>query len=141
MRRFKRFLELPKRMEWLLIESAFLLFIAIVAVPVLPFSTLQAWVTRKSRLKPKKDFSSEEIGWALSTASRLLPRSTCLAEALALQVLLRRSGYDPVIRVGIQKEDGELSAHAWVESEGQVVAAGHDRLEEYSEMSVFFAHK
>lgn len=135
---FKRFIRLPGKSKWLLIESIVLLALARVAVAMAPFSTLQSWVTRTTKLKTRRNFSREEIGWAVSRASRFVPRSTCLAEALATQVLLSRAGYASMIRVGIRKrEDAEFTAHAWVESEGKVIAGGKEDVDKYEPMSVF----
>ncbi|NET54236.1 MAG: lasso peptide biosynthesis B2 protein, partial [Merismopedia sp. SIO2A8] len=46
----------------------------------------------------------------------------CLARALTTQVFMSRQGYSPQLRIGVAKgEGGQLEAHAWVESQGQVV--------------------
>jgi hypothetical protein len=41
--------------------------------------------------------------------------------------LLARRGYLADLRIGVIKADsGQLEAHAWVESEGQVIIGGSD---------------
>jgi len=51
---------------------------------------------------------------------------------------MRWHGYAPVIRVGVCKRDGgEFAAHAWVESEGMIIAGGSESLEKYDEILVF----
>ncbi|MEO8198815.1 MAG: lasso peptide biosynthesis B2 protein [Thermoanaerobaculia bacterium] len=50
-------------------------------------------------------------------AHHLLPM-TCLPRALALQRMLRRRGYSAVVRIGVRKVAGGVSAHAWVEVGG-----------------------
>lgn len=46
-------------------------------------------------------------------------RTTCLRRSLLLWWLLRRDGIETVIRVGVNREDGTLHAHAWVEHRGE----------------------
>jgi hypothetical protein len=138
MKRLKRFAGLPAKEKRLLVDAVLIVLAASVAVAAMPFSLLQSWASRKSRLKVRENFSQTQIGWAVSAAIRYLPWSTCLGEALAMQVLLRQSGYHPVIRVGVRKtDDGEFTAHAWVENEGKIVAGDTGSLTEYAQMSVF----
>jgi len=57
--------------------------------------------------------------------SRLVPRCTCLVQALVAEQLLTELGYECVVRLGAAKTaSGELSAHAWVECEGKVLVGG-----------------
>lgn len=56
-----------------------------------------------------------------------MPRSTCLARALAAERLLRAQGCDSTIVIGVAESGAlgdaapPLDAHAWVESAGLVV--------------------
>jgi hypothetical protein len=85
-----------------------------------------------------KSFLESQISWAIGAAGRVVPGSTCLAEALAAQAIMRRYGYYPVIRVGVRKsKDGDFDAHAWVESGKKIVAGGSENLANYDEISVF----
>lgn len=138
MRRLARFFRLSWQEQRLLLESVFFIVLATLAVGLLPFSKLQRWSSRRpSGAKMKSDLESQ-ISWAIGSAGRLVPASTCLAQALAAQVIMRRHGYDPVIRVGVCKgKTGEFGAHAWVESGGKVVAGGSESLEKYDEILVF----
>jgi hypothetical protein len=63
----------------------------------------------------------ERIAWAVGVAGRYVPFSTCLAEAFAGHVLLRRNGWPSVIRIGVSRNATEgFRAHAWVECGGTV---------------------
>jgi hypothetical protein len=67
--------------------------------------------------------------WSIRRASRLVPRATCLTQALALQVLLGRRGYASEIRVGVRRdEEGQFAAHAWLVGADRVLIGGdaHD---------------
>jgi len=58
----------------------------------------------------------------MAHAQRVIPRSTCLPQALAAESLLTRGGLPAVLQIGIMKTaDGKLAAHAWVESDGRIV--------------------
>jgi hypothetical protein len=74
--------------------------------------------------------------WAVETAARHMPlANTCLTQALAAQVLLARRGYPALLRIGVVKGDKDnLQAHAWVESEGEVVIGGYE-LERYAHLA------
>jgi hypothetical protein len=69
-------------------------------------------------------FSAEKVAWAVELVSRYVP-ATCLSRALAAQVLLARRGYPVLLHFGAVKEGERFLAHAWLESEGQVVIGGH----------------
>ena len=60
---------------------------------------------------------------------------TCLPQALAAQVLLERCGYPARLRVGVVKGgEGQLEAHAWVESQGRIIVGGAE-VERYIPLS------
>jgi hypothetical protein len=52
-------------------------------------------------------------------AARHLGSMTCLPRSLALQRLLGEQGITTEIKIGVHKEGGTLSAHAWLESGGE----------------------
>jgi hypothetical protein len=55
-----------------------------------------------------------------------------LAQALATQVLLERRGYPTQLRIGFTSyKGGQMSAHAWVESQGRVAIGGAGNMARY----------
>ena len=46
---------------------------------------------------------------------------TCLRQALVLQRMLRASGADAHLRIGVRKDAGALEAHAGVECDGRAM--------------------
>jgi hypothetical protein len=44
---------------------------------------------------------------------------TCLRRALTLQKLLAQRHVATELKIGVQKENGQFSAHAWLEYQGQ----------------------
>jgi hypothetical protein len=67
----------------------------------------------------------ERIVWAVGAAGRLVPRTTCLARALAAQALLARRGHASELRLGVAGGAGRVfEAHAWLERDGRVLIGG-----------------
>lgn len=72
---------------------------------------------------PARDIA--RVSWAVTLASRFVPKATCLTQALAGQYLLAREGYPSTIRVGAGKsETGAFLAHAWLLCGPTVVLGG-----------------
>lgn len=47
-------------------------------------------------------------------------RHTCLRRAATLAALLRRSGWDAAVAIGVRRSaEGAIEAHAWVERDGE----------------------
>ncbi len=99
----------------------------------LPFRHVRALVTfagRPSR-PPGSGPSIERVAAAVTIVSRYVPRATCLTQALAAELLLRRAGYPVYLRLGAARgPDERFEAHAWVECDGRVVIGG--AIERYS---------
>ena len=90
-----------------------------------------AWLARAGppyRAAPESD----RIGWAVRVWAHSLPGAgTCLANALAAEAMLASYGHGPELRIGVTKDDGALSAHAWVERDGEVVIGDLEDLGRY----------
>jgi hypothetical protein len=76
-----------------------------------------------------------KIIWAVAVASRYVPVATCLTQALAGQVLLKQHCAPALLRIGVMKNQrGALQAHAWIESQGQVVIGNVPDLALFTEL-------
>jgi len=128
MRYLHKFLGLSSAERLLLIKAALLLGGLRLGLKLLPFRLLRRFVESLSRPTAwppaTKRFSTARIVWAVELASRYVP-ATCLSRALSAQVLLARRGYPVLLHFGAVKEGDRFLAHAWLESEGQVVIGGH----------------
>jgi hypothetical protein len=71
--------------------------------------------------------------WATEAAVRhhLYPMR-CLPKALCLRWLLGRHGIAAELRIGVARQGGELSAHAWVERQGHPVGEAPGLEERFS---------
>lgn len=75
------------------------------------------------------------VSWAIQRASRLVPGSACLAQAIAGQTMLALRGKSSHVAVGVKRlDDGTFSAHAWLVA-GPMVILGGPLDESYALMS------
>jgi Transglutaminase-like superfamily len=98
-----------------------------VALSTLPFRWVRSIGERTARPRrgPRGRRGRDDLSWAVAAASRRVPRATCLTQALALQTLLAREGYESDLHIGVARSgDGGLEAHAWLESDGRIVIGG-----------------
>jgi hypothetical protein len=126
MDRIRRLWRLPPRDRALLFRATVLLAATRLGLWVLPLRVLRGLLVRVGRtsqpLRRGRTTPRHLIVWALSVASRFVPRATCLPRALATEALFLQSGYRAELRIGVSKTGGgRLVAHAWVESDGQIV--------------------
>jgi hypothetical protein len=74
------------------------------------------------------------VGRAVHRVARVIPRATCLTQALATLWMLAGRGYTGTLRVGVKPgSDGGLLAHAWVEHGTRIIIGG-DGVDEYAVM-------
>ena len=125
------------RDDWrLVVEASILSAFVYVGVRTLSFGSLRRALKACSRRGTRESRDDvARIAWAVQAASRRIPGGrTCLVEALAADVMLRRRGYEPVLHLGIRKQGHPaqpLNGHAWVVCENQIVVGGVGDLVEY----------
>jgi hypothetical protein len=118
-----RFVRLPPRRRLLVLRAAVAVTGFRLGLAVLPFGRVRTLAARRGPAR-KPRASVQDLAWSVTAAGRVL-RSTCLADALALQYLLVREGYPAGLRIGVAKTPaGDLEAHAWLESGGRVLIGG-----------------
>lgn len=110
-----------------------------VALPAVALTRLALWVLPSSTLvRAARRLESGTVArrprvavhdatWAIAAASRLVPRASCLTQALAGLLLLRRNGHDAQLCIGAGRDRrGEFRAHAWLEQGGRIILGGGD---------------
>jgi hypothetical protein len=134
MRKLKIFLSLPLAEKGLLLEALVLLALARLAVRLLPFrwvARVLGSTTRRTAVQedPKKDLLIRRIGALVrNTASNVLWTSKCLDQALAAKIMLARRGIAATVYFGVNfDEQGQLAAHAWLQSGTLYVTGGANR--------------
>jgi len=120
----------------LLAEAIQLRVIVWLGLHVFRFNALRAYLQRR----PVSDHQRiDRVAWAVNAVSRRWPGTTCLAEALVVEAMLRRHRHAPVLKIGVNYPQLErkrsLEAHAWVECEGVVVAGEVPELADYAVLS------
>jgi Transglutaminase-like superfamily len=135
MNRLLKFFSLTGGERLLLVKAVFLLAVIRVGLKLLPFQQLRALLAKiaqpRAKLQAVDEAFVNKVAWAVTVASPYL-RAVCLPQALATQVLLARRGYPTQLRIGFTRSKGEqMSAHAWVESQGQVVIGGAGNMARY----------
>ena len=97
---------------------------------VLPYrllNTVSEWSAYRSR-SDYEVWDAQELGLRIgrdvARAAWLVPRATCLVQALAAQWLITRTGTSAALRFGVAKAAKGVEAHVWLESGGHVVLGG-----------------
>jgi hypothetical protein len=126
MRLLTKYAALPRDRRSLLWRVLPLVFLLRVAVTVLPIRMVLRAVNRYAAPRDSgygTGMRPDDIAWAVNVVGgRMLRHNPCLPQSLAGLLLFRRSGHPASLHIGVVKEaPGALKAHAWLESEGQVV--------------------
>lgn len=123
-----RFWQLTWQERWLLLQAFVLLPVTAVLLKLMNFQRVHSLLSHCSPMvvKNQGDDTLEQASVTArlvqAAASRIpfkLP--SCLVRSTTLWYLLRRQGIGAEIRIGVNKEDGVFSAHAWVEIDGIVL--------------------
>ena len=119
--RFRKFVRLPAHDRALLTRTIVTLGVARLATWMLPFAFGRRLLVGKRRAVTPT-VTRDRIRWAMTHAERVIPKATCLPQALAAEALLTRGGLSADLQIGVMKTaTGKLTAHAWVESDGRIV--------------------
>lgn len=111
--------------DWLLLARSWLLVLRVdFKLRCEPFASVQAWARQRPERAqpPDPDVAQAHIQRArrmvdVARSYHLYPM-TCLRRSLALQRLLARQGIQTDLRIGAQRQGGEMRAHAWLEYQG-----------------------
>jgi hypothetical protein len=112
---------------WLFLESLTVVLAARVGLWLVALPRLRVLLRRLARAMPYGHSRPQvaSVVRAVTRASALVPRATCLTQALAAEALLGRYGWHAEVRIGVRLADGSgLIAHAWVEREGKPILGG-----------------
>jgi len=132
--KLRRFLAFPMAEKRLLLKVFATVALIRLALWVLPFKQILNWVKRN--LVEKPNHTEVEAGWfiwAVVVSSRLVPRATCLTQALSAQLLLAQYGFESDLRIGVARDEkGTFEAHAWLEQNGHIILGGRHDLARYA---------
>ena len=126
-----KFFRLPAADRRLLVKVMLLVWMVRVGLWMLPFRAVRRLLAKLAR-KPVAPQTRDgtlvsRVVWAVTVACRYVPAATCLTQALVTKLLLERRNCDAILRIGVARSaEGQLEAHAWVESCGKVVIGGSE---------------
>ena len=112
----------------LLAEAWWALLLADLSLRVLPLPRVQRMLAGSpSPPSAKRDLDLQRTAWLVHVAARhhILP-IRCLQRALALQRVLSKRGLVTDLKIGVQRRDGNLFAHAWLEADGLPLAESEE---------------
>lgn len=110
------------------------------ALPRIPLTRLRSWIDAPRAPRATRPTTAREIRRAMSRAERTLPGATCLVRSLAAELMLRRAGLATRLSIGVAdatETEVALDAHAWIESDGLVVAGDSGDLTRYKVLVTF----
>lgn len=129
-----------------LLEAAWALTAAHVAVHLLPFRWLAPWLgslgveSNEILNKQEQQEEAQQVGWAITSLSRYFPLDAkCLAQAVAGKWMVRRRGIPSTLYLGVERiHDGDkwLEAHAWLRC-GTDVVTGEPEHERFKVLATF----
>ena len=148
--KLRRLGEVGSRRRALLIEAAFWLLVARLALLAVPFPKLARRLgvfvspadARAAQIWPGGSEAEArlagEIGWATVCAARHVPfKAVCLPQAMAARIMLSRRGVASVLHFGAAKGRGKpLDAHAWLDAAG-VEVTGYPVAGQFAEIACF----
>ena len=140
MKRWRRFLQLSRRDQLLLIYATVMVGAVTLGLRLLPWSTLQRQLIRLANWSSQSGStqrpSAQHIAWTVRVASSIIPKATCLPRALAAQFLLIQNAYPVELKIGVvRNEDGHLGAHAWVASNNRILIGSVKDLDHFVPLS------
>ena len=116
---------MPSQERWLLARCVAVVAATRLALWIAPYRVVRDATDRLSRpvsgrrLPPGE---ADRIAANVERAGRVIRDASCLTQALAARVLMRRNGLDARLRLGVRRgRSGSMEAHAWIESDGRVV--------------------
>lgn len=123
--------------EWRLLALAWWgLLAADFCLRVLPFSRVERLFGSRRGSAELDPVLSDRLVRAVGRAARHLYPARCLPRSLCLCWLLGRHGVAADLRIGVTKQRGGLTAHAWVEYQGRPIGDTEGAVAPFAALSV-----
>jgi len=132
--KLRALVQLTSEDRWLLTQAFIAMVICRVRLRVHNIEKLRVWAAHPGNGATAVD----RLVWAVEVASRRMPGATCLCRALALQRMLAKNGYGSELRIGIEKNDDQFGAHAWLVHSDRVLI-GDSQLEKFQLLATWQA--
>jgi hypothetical protein len=124
-----KFLNLNSSEKIILFKALILLWIVRILLTILPFSIIKKFIDKvdEDPQEPNSKFSKEKLIWAIQVMSDYTPKTTCLTRALGAKILLNMYHYPSNIQIGVSKTANKFEAHAWLESDHEIILGGSEK--------------
>jgi hypothetical protein len=138
---FERYWQMPTARKLLLCEALAALALARLAMALLPFRRIAAWLGTPGtesvqRFTNEQTLTAEAVGQAVTAVARRVPwDGRCLAQALAASGMLRRRGMEGTVSFGVrQGQSAGFDAHAWLRIGSSIVtgAPAHEQFKAFT---------
>lgn len=124
MAKARRIAVLGRRHFGLLVKSWLLLVIIRLILTFSSYHTILRWIHSTDGSEDAEQHPIL-IVWSIRHAARFVPAASCLTQALAVRLLLARSGHQSSIQIGVASNPTRgIEAHAWVIKDGKVIIGG-----------------
>jgi hypothetical protein len=135
-RKYNTILALSSSDRWLLVHALWLLPVVAISVSLRGMQFTQAMLLR---LPLQILVGTDPVESRVRATVRLVRVAVsyhhlwtnCLKQSLVLWILLRSQGILSELRIGVQRESGKFTAHAWVEYQGIVLNDSDDVQQRY----------
>jgi len=141
--RLKQLKALTTQERKILLSSSLLLPTIAAALRLKGYKWTRAFLQKRipsgSKLSAKNEAPQDAMQTANSIARMVaiaarhgLYRANCLKRSLLTWWLLQRRGIAAELNIGVNNDDGDFNAHAWVEYRGNTLVEADDVTEKYS---------
>jgi hypothetical protein len=135
------FLLCPWRDRLLLLEALICLGLARSAIVLIPFRRIAPYLGQQHETPatdtPALRLTLQRVARAVATVSQHTSwESTCLVQAMAAKLMLKRRGIYSTLYLGVLKEAKGLAAHAWLRS-GSLILTGGSGHQRFTVISTF----
>jgi hypothetical protein len=120
MRRLATFARLRPDQRRLVVHALWCLGVCRVRLSFQNLDRVRAW----SRVSGAAGETPRLLAWAVETAARAFPGTTCLVRSFTLQRLLSLNGHPSELTIGVTKTGERLEGHAWLSYDGRILMNG-----------------
>jgi len=108
-------MKLVWRDKWLIALAFALLWVIRIGLWIIGHKALHPLVATKLTTEFPSDAMAQRVAFSVLFSSRMVPRASCLVQAMTAQWILNLRGYSSHIQIGVKENKYlKLEAHAWL---------------------------
>jgi hypothetical protein len=136
----QHFLRVPLQVKLLLIKASLLLIFLRILLKVSSVNKIYPLINfflKKPSCSYKDHLAyTARVVWAIEKSGKYLLRTRCLAEAIAVQILLNKRRIATKLRIGFIKDKDRFSAHAWVTADNKILIGNTQAIPYYFKIAL-----